>query len=68
MDPTPTCLLTYTAKVIDADGNDYPCAACFDSLTQKFTFHYDSDLDISGPDFKQFTVDVTATSGTLTPL
>ena len=68
VDPDPICEVIYSAKVFDADGNDYPCAGCFDPLTQIFTFHFEADVDISGPDFKQFTVEVTGTSGVLNPM
>ena len=66
-DPDPLCELTYSLKVFDALGNRYLCPDCFDPLTQVFTFHYDQDLLLSGPDFKDFTVEVTGTSGYLNP-
>lgn len=33
VDPSPTCTLTYTARVIDDTGADYPCPTCFNAST-----------------------------------
>ena len=53
--------------MLDGNGNNYPCPTCFDPITREFTFHYDQDLLLSGPDFTDFTVEMTGTSGYLYP-
>lgn len=66
--PDPLCQVDYSVKVFDANGNEYPCSTCFDPVTREFTFHYDKDLLLSGPDFTDFTVEVSGTSGYLYPV
>ena len=62
------CDIVYTYTVKDGNGDDFAaCSNCFDPATQLFTFHYDADLGVSGPDFIDYTVEVTGTAGVKTP-
>ena len=67
VDPSPICDITYSIVIKDSIGNIYPCSNCFDPSNQVFTFHHDSDLILSGPVSQDYTVEVTGSSGYLTP-
>ena len=67
VDPSPICEVTYSVVIKDPLGNIYACSNCFDPSTQVFSFHYDNDLLLSGHVSQDYTVEVTGTSGYLTP-
>ena len=68
VEPALHCQVTYTAKVTDPDGVEYPCPDCFDPVTQVFAFHHESDIDVSGPTSKQYQIEITGSSGYLTAI
>ena len=59
------CSITYSHTVTAVEGDS---AVTFDALTPEFTFFYNTDTSISGPDFKDYTVSVIGTSGIVTPI
>ena len=59
------CQITYTYTVTSVEGDS---VVTFDAVTPEFTFFYDTDILLSGPDFKDYTVSVIGTSGIVTSI
>ena len=64
--PEPSwCPITYSYQITSVDGDS---ALTFDAISRTFTFFQDSDLSLSGSDFKDYTVTVIGTAGAVTPV
>ena len=63
VDPDPSvCVVSYSYKLIDDTGAEITCN-CFDPVTLTLDYYFDTDLLASGAAFRDYTVEVTGTTG-----